>query len=656
MAQVAMPGADYLRSFRSKGPMMSRIAYAALFTVVLPAVLVLWAMRLDPLMQLPAYGSLGCGLALAVAGGALMAAGTFSLSVHGRGLPASPFPPERLVDRGIYRMAAHPIYLGAVVFCLGIALLARSPTGLWIVTPVLALAAAAFVVGFERDATRRRYGVAAAPLLRLPEETDAPPKPVERIAVYVLVFVPWLVFYEAVAFLGTPSDARLTYFGWELDLPVFAWTEAIYALSYLMALTAPIAANRNRDLREFSVAGLWATVLIFPVYLLVPWVAPAKPVPGDGFWQMLLRWERANDQAVTSFPAFHVVWTCLAARLYALRWPRLRWLWWSVCGAVAVSCLTTGMHSVADVAAGFVAYALIVKRHRIWRAVCTAAEAVAGSLRERTLGSVRLMSHGIYASVGAVGGLVVAVALAGRMHLGWLVAMSIASIAGAALWAQLVEGSSDLLRPYGYFGSVIGALAVGAASIAWTTDVWLLLVAFCVGATFTQAIGRLRCLVQGCCHGREAPPALGIRYTDPRSRVVRLSGLSGVSLHATPVYSMAWMILVGFLLLRLWFLRAPLAFILGVYFILVGIGRFVEEHFRGEPQTATIGGLRLYQWLAIGCVIGGAAVTTLESPPAPAPAGFEPSAFPILAVVGVVAYAAYGVDFPRSNRRFSRLR
>jgi len=140
------------------------------------------------------------------------------------------------------------------------------------------------------------------------------------------------------------------------------------------------------------------------------------------------------------------------------------------------------------------------------------------------------------------------------------------------------------------------------------------------------------------------------------SRVVRLSTLGGVPVHPTPLYSMSWMALVGFILLRLWALAAPLQFIAGTYFILVGLGRFVEEHFRGEPQTSVIAGLRLYQWLSIACVVGGAVLTTLAPTPAPAATSFDPSVLPIILCVGALHFLAYGADLPASNRRFARLR
>ena len=201
---------------------------------------------------------------------------------------------------------------------------------------------------------------------------------------------------------------------------------------------------------------------------------------------------------------------------------------------------------------------------------------------------------------------------------------------------------------------LIGVLAPVASLVG--ADAWLLFVSFGIGGCFAQAIGRMRCLAQGCCHGREAPPFFGIRYVRPMSRVVRLSALGGVPVHPTPLYSMMWMTLVGLVLIRLWALAAPLQFIAGTYFVLVGLGRFVEEHFRGEPQTIVKAGLRLYQWLAIVFVIGGAVLTTLGSTAAPTAPPFDPRILPIAVVVGAICYVAYGADLPGSSRRFSRLR
>jgi protein-S-isoprenylcysteine O-methyltransferase Ste14 len=639
----------------ARGGRAGRVAYAVLFCVILPALLVAWAARLDALVTLPLAGTRVGGVTLAVGGALCMAAGAAALWSWGRGLPMSPFPPRRLVTRGIYRLTADPIYVGAVAVTAGVAIAARAPAGLWIVTPVVALAAVAWVVGFERDVTRRRFGAVDVPLLRLPAPVDDPPSGWERAAVYVLVLAPWLVAYLAVERLGVPADARTTYLAWEARLPVLPWTESVYLATYAFVLLAPLAAQRARDLRVFAMRGAWATALIIPFYLLVPLVAEAKAVPGDGVWQALMRWERTGDAPVTAFPAFHLIWACLAADVYVASYPRWRMAFRALTLAIAVSCVTTGMHAALDVAGGVAAYALLLRDRTIGRHCLRFAEHVANSWRERSLGPVRLLSHGLYAGAGVMAGLAIAVSLAGTTLLGWLAAITMATIVGAGAWAQLVEGSPQLLRPYGYFGGIAGGSAVAVAASLAGADSWLLLAACAVGGSVTQAMGRLRCLVQGCCHGRTAPDALGIRYHHPRSRVVRLAGLGGTPVYPTPLYSSLWMLLVAALLGRLWMLSAPLPLIVGLYFVLAGVGRFMEEHFRGEPQTPEHLGLRLYQWLAIAFVVGGAAVTGLGARPAPDIAGFDPAILPALLVVGVVAYAAFGMDFPRSNRRLARL-
>ena len=145
-----------------------------------------------------------------------------------------------------------------------------------------------------------------------------------------------------------------------------------------------------------------------------------------------------------------------------------------------------------------------------------------------------------------------------------------------------------------------------------------MLAAITIAAPVIQGIGRLRCLVQGCCHGRVAESVPGIRYTDPHSRVCRLANLSGVPVHATPLYSILWNVVVELALLRLVQLNAPCTLICGIYLLLSSAGRFVEEAYRGEPQTATIAGLHLYQWIAVCMSIAGAVVTTVNSSPATA--------------------------------------
>lgn len=637
--------------------MIARLAYVALFVVALPLLLAGWARALDARLELPALRAPLLGWSLAAAGVLAMLAATRDLWRFGHGLPASPYPPRRLVTRGLYAVVRDPIYVGAVLAIAGASIATGSAAGLWIVVPVLAASCTAWVWGFERETTRRRYGTTAEPLLHLPYDEPGYPSTSDRVGTVWLVLLPWLLAFMAVEWLGDGGRGVSVVLPLDARVPVVPWTEGLYAFTYLWVPLAVFVAHDRRVLARFARDGLWATALIVPFYLIMPMVAEAKPVPpGDGVWHALMRLERRYDAPVTAFPAFHVVWVCLAARVWIARWPRVRALWLALAIAQVAATVTTGMHAILDVLGGLAAWRVVESRHAIWDTMRRSAEGVANSGAEVMVGPLRFAKHGVHTGVGAAVGVAVGLVLAGPALHGWLLGIVVACVVGASLWAQVVEGSPQLLRPYGYYGSVVTTIILVPLAGALGANGWLLGAAFAVGAAFAQAIGRLRCLVNGCCHGRPTSPAIGVRVTNPLSRVVRLAKFGGVPIHATQVYSMVSLLVIGVILLRLWSLRAPLAFVLGSYFILTGLTRFVEEHYRGEPQTAEIAGLRLYQWLAIGAVVGGAVVTAIPSPPAPLPSlpGLEVVTYALVA--GLFCYVAFGVDWPASDRRFSRLR
>ncbi len=105
----------------------------------------------------------------------------------------------------------------------------------------------------------------------------------------------------------------------------------------------------------------------------------------------------------------------------------------------------------------------------------------------------------------------------------------------------------------------------------------------------------------------------------------------------------------------MWWAGCELHVIAGIFALVNGMGRFVEEAYRGEPQTPIFFGLRLYQWMATLSVIAGAILTTLPMHgEAPAPQ-FSATTLIIAVAVGLISGIALGVDIPSSNRRFSRL-
>lgn len=639
---------------------IARVLYALAFTVALPAALVLWARALESQFQLPVYQSVIGGVALTGLGAVIWLAGVVQIVRRGEGLPMNAFPPARFVTSGIYGLVAHPIYVGWVLACAGVSWTTGSASGLWIVTPVVALACTALVFGLERPDLRRRFGVAAAaytPWLSLPPDDPSPPTRTERLAFECVVLVPWLLAYSAVKALGVPADAIDIRFDAEETWPVWLWTVPIYVSAYLMVPLTAFLVPTRAALRRLGEQGLVATVVISIVYLGVPIIAPFRAFDASG----TLGWLLAIDQwyaapPVAAWPAFHAVWAAFVAGALATRsrsWAVAGWIW---AAAVTASCVTTGMHAVADVPAAAVFGLLLWRPARAWRVLLDAAERLANSWRAWRVGPLRIINHGVYPGAAAAVGVAGIGALAGPAALPGLLTIATSSLVGAGLWAQWADEATKVQRPFGYYGAMIGgALGAGAAAVAGQPAA-LLLAATAVMAPWIQAIGRLRCLVQGCCHGAPVDPRFGIRVWNAHSRVVSLAQQSGQSIHATQVYSIVSNVAVGVLLLRLWQLHAPLWCVSGAYLILAGLARFVEEGYRGEPQTKRWLGLPMYQHLAVLTVFAGTALTFLGGAAAPAPSTlFDSSVLTAALAIGVVYWFAMGVDFPDSRRRFARL-
>ncbi|MBX3355819.1 MAG: phosphatase PAP2 family protein [Phycisphaeraceae bacterium] len=637
---------------------MARVLYGALFVVAIPLLLVVLAQRLDAIVQLPALCSPLAGGSLIAAGVTLMAWSMLVLWRLGGGLPMNAFPPPRFMRRGPYRALDHPIYLGFVMATAGVAIASSSAAGFWIITPLASLGCIAIVMGYEAADLDRRFGRNREPSLwALPPDSAGPPRPRHRAAVFFRLYLPWLVLYEWIGHLPVPDgiDVRL---GPERHWPVFEWAEWPYASVYLAAIVAPFVAPSSAALRRFMVTGWWGTALGMTAYLVVPFIAPPRDFEPSSVAGHLLMWERADGlDGRAAFPSFHVFWTLLTAALLASRWPRLLVGAWATIAVIA--CVMTGMHAVVDLVAGALLFFVSWRIDRVWSLLRRSVERLANSWRAWQVGPVRIINHGVFAGVAAAVGVLITGTLVAGGDLAWIAALMIASLVGAAIWGQMVVGRPTSLRPFGYFGSVVGVGSV--ALVAWATGVEIgtLAAAAAVAAPWVQLIGRKRCLVQGCCHGAPVPSDrawLGIRCVNEQSRVVRLSSLRAVPIHATPFYSMVANALLGAMLLRLALLRAPIVIIIGAYFVLAGMSRFVEEAFRGEPHTPVIGGLRLYQWLSIGMVLIGAMVMMLPADGAPWPTPRLTAGVVAVALVAFVLHAfAMGVDFPASSRRFSRL-
>jgi hypothetical protein len=428
----------------------------------------------------------------------------------------------------------------------------------------------------------------------------------------------------------------------------------LYASIYLVApLTFLLCADCG-EMRRLA-TGVWlATGLNTLIYATVPATAAFRSVTAHDWMSQWLVWEQQMDSPTGSFPSFHASWAVICASFLARsplrRAAPLGWLW---CVGLCISCLTTGMHSVADVLAGALMGALCVNPLKLWKRLLDYTERLGNTWKAWRIGSLRVINHAVWSGLAGFVVLLIAGMSADARMLGWLALAACCALLGAGMLAQLLEGSSALLRPFGYYGAILGGL-LGLALVAGfggpATD---LLGALALAAPWTQAIGRLRCVIQGCCHGH--PVDWGIRITNPHSRVAKMAGLLGKPIHPTPLYSILANIITGAILLRLRFAGAGAFPIAGLYLLLAGISRFIEEAYRGEPQTIRVVGLPIYQWLAVVSLVTGMILMTLPShslPPMHAPT-------PLLMVAsllwGLVCAFAMSMDFPKSERRFSRL-
>jgi len=636
--------------------LIKKILFGALFVVVLPLLLFLWADLTGSLINLPLPGNDITGYLLLVAGISLIVSGMMHLWFFGHGLPMNAFPPSEFVKKGIYALTRHPIYSGAVFISFGVSIIAHSSSGFWLISPLFTLMIIAYVVGFENERTKINFGNQEyKTFLSLPYPMNASPSGGERVSAYLLAFLPWSVVYEVFIFAGVPHDAIVTNLPFEQKFPVLEFSELFYSFTYIFVLLIPLIIKTKNTLRRFIIDIWVASIVVGLIYFVFPFIVDQREFIPATYLGRLIISGRNFDAVTAALPSFHVIWAFVAARYFTESFRNYKWLWYTIAFLISASCVTTGNHSIPDVIAGFMIFIAILYRDEIWYQIRRFSERLANSWKEWRWGPFRLINHGLYGGAAGFTGTIVAGFFLGQRFSFAVPAIMVFVIIGAGLWAQLIEGSPKLLRPYGYYGGLTGGVfGCILFSIIFPIGLFVMLGAFAMAAPWIQAIGRLRCLVQGCCHGRPSDDSIGIRFTHPLSRVNKISGLNGVALHPTQLYSICCNIISGLVLARLYTIGMPAVFITGIYLILNGLGRFVEESFRGEAQTPYWKGMRIYQWVALVNIIAGAVFTTI---PDAGKLTFEPNyvSFFYAVAIGILVTFASGVDFPESNRRFARL-
>src|SRR5215471_13855811 len=231
-------------------------------------------------------------------------------------------------------------------------------------------------------------------------------------------------------------------------------------------------------------------------------------------------------------------------------------------------------------------------------------------------GRVTIYSYGVLLAAAYLLGLLLAVRRAGPrgldtqrvLDLGiWII---ISALVGAKALLLLVEyrfytGSLrdvwGLVRSGGVF---YGGLIAGVGVALWYIrrhhmPLWTTTDVFAPGIALGHAVGRLGCLLAGCCFGRPTSVPWAITFRDPAA-MANVGTPLGVPLHPTQLYEAGTEALILVVLLALEQRgRAFPGRSFWTCMLLYGASRFVIEFYRGDNRGMVLGAVSTSQFLSI---------------------------------------------------------
>lgn len=124
-----------------------------------------------------------------------------------------------------------------------------------------------------------------------------------------------------------------------------------------------------------------------------------------------------------------------------------------------------------------------------------------------------------------------------------------------------------------------------------------------VAIPFSHSIGRLGCVLGGCCYGKPAGSWPGLIYRDPKTPAFLLSR-AFIPLHPVAFYEAVGLVTIGiglYFALRYKRLKNKL---FSMYILLYAFLRFILEFLRGDRAREFFGYLSTSQWIALFSAIG----------------------------------------------------
>jgi phosphatidylglycerol:prolipoprotein diacylglycerol transferase len=168
-----------------------------------------------------------------------------------------------------------------------------------------------------------------------------------------------------------------------------------------------------------------------------------------------------------------------------------------------------------------------------------------------------------------------------------------AVVLGDALWP--LEPFDDWYALLGSGRSIVGALLFGFIGAEAAKPLLHYDIPpndrFAVIVPFSIAVGRIGCLIAGCCRGIPYDGPFAITYDDAIPR------------HPAPVYEMLFNFAIGFLLIALWRRKILFGRLFALYLVSYGVFRFFIEFIRETAKPYA--GLSAYQLMCIAMIIAG---------------------------------------------------
>ncbi len=176
----------------------------------------------------------------------------------------------------------------------------------------------------------------------------------------------------------------------------------------------------------------------------------------------------------------------------------------------------------------------------------------------------------------------------------------IAALVGAKLMLVLVDFQYfrsqprellSLVRAGGvFYGGLLAALGVAIFLVRrYQLRIWTTADLFAPGIALGHVVGRLGCLMAGCCYGTPTTMPWAITFTNPLA-ASNVGTPLGIPLHPTQLYDAGAELLI--LIILLVTERRGKAFegrTFWLYMLLYGISRFVVEFYRGDDRGTVMG-------------------------------------------------------------------